>query len=251
MRRARVTSNTGIYHLTARGNGKQEIFLDEIDNRYFLKLIIEAKNRHDTEIYAYCIMGNHYHLLVESRNIADFCKEINQTYAHYYNAKNKTVGHVFQGRYKSFAVENEEYLTCVLRYIHNNPVKAGIVENPGDYPWSSYHEYLSGEGLSSIYPILNIFDKGLRQARRRFVSFSNQEDGFDYETANSSELFSEYIRGKSIVEELRGERAELEIDELKEIRKRLKEETSLSDKNIIGILGIGKTKYYKKINEAN
>ena len=247
MRTPREVSHTGIYHVMARGNGKQEIFLDEVDNRYFLKLLIEAKNRHDSEIYAYCIMGNHYHLLVKSGNLSDFCKEINQTYAHYYNAKNKTVGHVFQSRYKSFPVENGEYLTCVLRYIHNNPVKAGMVEHPKDYFWSSYKEYLSGEGLTTTGPILDLFDAKLPKAREKFISFSETADDFNYEASKAQEHFLDYKRSVELVKNWPLKDNKADNEEIFEMKKAICSQFCLSDKEIIDVLGISNGRYYGKI----
>jgi REP element-mobilizing transposase RayT len=231
----------------ARGNGKQEIFLDETDNRYFLKLLIEAKNVRDAKIYAYCLMGNHYHLLIKCNTLPEFCKEVNQTYAHYFNAKSGTVGHVFQSRYKSFPVEKEDYLLCVLRYIHRNPVKAGMVSSPMDYFWSSYKDYLSGEGLSTTYPILKLFNSNLLVARKRFIGFSQKDDGFDFESVQAQEHFADYKKGEAIVKNWPIKNEKPSDEELKAMNLTIAKETVLSGKEIFEILGISQTKYYTKI----
>ncbi len=247
MRTKRVISTTDIYHVMARGNGKQEIFLDETDNRYFLKLLIEAKNANEAQIYAYCLMGNHYHLLIKCKALPEFCKEVNQTYAHYFNAKNRTVGHVFQSRYKSFPVDNGDYLLCALRYIHRNPVKAGMAESPLDYFWSSYKDYLSGEGLTSTYPILKLFDSNLAKARRLFKSFSQKDDGFDFESSQAQEHFEDYRKGENIVKNWPIKSDKPCDEELKAMNLALSKETVLSGKEIFKVLGISQTKYYTKI----
>ncbi|MBK5252180.1 MAG: transposase [Peptostreptococcaceae bacterium] len=247
MRTKRALSGTDIYHVMARGNGKQEIFLDEVDNRYFLKLLIGAKNAHEAKIYAYCLMGNHYHLLIECKTLPEFCKEVNQTYAHYFNAKNATVGHVFQSRYKSFPVENGDYLLCVLRYIHRNPVKAGMVASPVEYFWSSYKDYLSGEGLTTTYPILKLFDSKLLEARKRFISFSQKEDGFDFESFQAQEHFEDYKKCEALVKNWQIKKEKPCDEELKAMNLAIANETVLSGKEIYGILGISQTKYYTKI----
>lgn len=129
-----------IYHIMARGNYRQNIFKDDEDFKVFLLLMQDAKTKYGFKLHAYCLMTNHYHLLLETEQteIWKIMKRINQIYAAYYNEKYRLTGHLFQGRYKSCLVENDSYFLQTSRYIHLNPVKAKMVPRAEAYPWSSY-----------------------------------------------------------------------------------------------------------------
>ena len=144
-RQARKPSESGIYHVMLRGINKQQIFIDEEDYEKFLWVLKDTKEISEYKLYAYCLMDNHIHLLikVEKEPLHIIFKRIGNRFVYWYNAKYQRIGHLFQDRYKSEAVENEEYFLTVLRYIHQNPLKAGICENVSDYKYSSYNEYLS------------------------------------------------------------------------------------------------------------
>ena len=129
-----------IYHIMARGNYRQNIVKDDEDFKVFLVLMQDAKTKYGFKLHAYCLMTNHYHLLLETEQteIWKIMKRINQIYAAYYNEKYRLTGHLFQGRYKSCLVENDSYFLQTSRYIHLNPVKAKMVPRAEAYPWSSY-----------------------------------------------------------------------------------------------------------------
>ena len=142
-RQARVKSESGIYHIMLRGINKQEIFHDEQDYKMFIKALSNAKKLSDFNIYAYCIMPNHIHLLIKenTESVSTVMKRIGCRYVYWYNLKYERVGHLFQDRFRSEPVENDEYFLAALRYIHQNPVKAGIVNRCSDYLFSSYNWY--------------------------------------------------------------------------------------------------------------
>lgn len=143
-RDARLRSETGIYHVMVRGNNKSTIFVVNEDYQRFIQIINQVKDIGGFDLYAYCLMDNHAHLLIKettTMNISDIMKRINIRYAMWHNYKYRRVGHFFQGRFKSEPVENEAYYVNVLRYIHQNPLKAGLCQEIGDYEWSSYHLY--------------------------------------------------------------------------------------------------------------
>lgn len=142
-RSARKLSNSGIYHVMLRGINHQQIFEDEEDNMIFIKTLKECKEKCGYKILAYCLMGNHVHLLIrnEDMELGQIFKHIGVRYVHWYNTKYERTGHLFQDRFKSEPVEDDAYLITVIRYIHQNPVKAGICRNPEEYPYSSIHEY--------------------------------------------------------------------------------------------------------------
>ena len=133
-----------LYHITSRGDDRKRIFLSETDYEKFLDYLKTAKEKFKFYLYAYCLMTNHYHLLIETTqaNISRIMQYINTSYTVYYNVKRNKSGHLFQGRYKSIIVEADSYLLELTRYIHLNPVRAKIVASPEKYKWSSYLEYI-------------------------------------------------------------------------------------------------------------
>lgn len=143
----RKYSNTGCYHIMLRGNERKKIFLDDEDRSKFINILQRKQSETDLSFYAYCLMDNHVHLVLRENNneISLIMKGIATSYAMYFNIKYRRVGHVFQDRFKSEAVEDEQYLMAVIRYVHYNPIKAFMVERPEDYRWSSYQWYLVPE----------------------------------------------------------------------------------------------------------
>jgi len=162
-RQARKKSESGIYHVILRGINKQVIFEDEEDSFFFLSLLRENKTISGYRLMAYCLMGNHIHLLfkVEGEPLDRIIRRIAGKYAYWYNNKYQRVGHLFQDRYKSEPVEGEDYLLTVTRYIHLNPVIAKAVNSPDEHPYSSYSDYLSGNtaSLADTEFILDIVSK--------------------------------------------------------------------------------------------
>lgn len=143
------------------------------------------KKEGEYEIYAYCLMDNHIHLLIKEGEdtIQRSVKRIGVSYAYYFNKKYARIGHVFQDRFRSETIEDDKYLMSVVRYIHNNPVKAGIVEKALDYPWSSYHEYLkSGKELKIVNTkvLLAMLSLNEINAIKQLMEFTNEqnEDAF-------------------------------------------------------------------------
>lgn len=132
------------YHVTARGNERKDVFKSQKDREQFLQYLESAVTRYDAVIHAYCLMSNHYHLLLETPagNLSKIMQHINGAYTNYYNAKRKRSGHLFQGRYKAIVVEADEYAQQLSRYIHLNPVRVGLSARPEEYRWSSYPEYI-------------------------------------------------------------------------------------------------------------
>ena len=148
-RQARKKSESGIYHVMMRGINKQRIFYEEQDYKMFIKSVIEAKEKGDFTLYAYCLMDNHIHLLIKENgeSLATVIKRIACRFVYWYNLKYERVGHLFQDRFRSEPVDTDEYFLCVLRYIHQNPVKAGLVRSCADYDFSSYNWYFVASKL--------------------------------------------------------------------------------------------------------
>lgn len=171
-RKARELSPTGIYHVMLRGINQQQIFEDDEDFNVFLDILKYGKDMSGFKLYAYCLMGNHVHLLLEpcKEDLGQIFKRIGVKYAHWYNTKYKRSGHLFQDRYRSEVIKDEPHFLAALRYIHQNPVKAGMVSEPSGYKWSSYHEYIGKPCLVDTSCALDIMSMD------EFVRFNNTDN---------------------------------------------------------------------------
>ncbi|PFA66912.1 transposase [Bacillus sp. AFS015802] len=132
------------YHVTARGNRKQELFHDDNDRKKYLTYVQKTKDKYPFTIHAYCLMSNHIHLLIETHDVPleKIIRTLHTRYAVYFNKKYDYVGHVFQGRYGSNKIDTPSYFIRASRYIHHNPVEAKLTVQHGAYPWSSYPFYI-------------------------------------------------------------------------------------------------------------
>jgi len=139
----RIEFPHALYHVTSRGDRRESIFVDDADRVAFLTLLDDACERFDAALLAYCLMGNHYHLVLTTRqaNLSQLMRQLNGVYTQRFNRRHDKVGHVFQGRFNAVLVDRDEYLLAVCRYVDLNPVRASIVRVPGDWPWSSYRAH--------------------------------------------------------------------------------------------------------------
>ena len=175
-RQAKKKSNTEIYHVMARGINRQVIFEDEDDYIKFIDTLKTYKAVCGYKLYAYCLMGNHFHLLVkaELEDLGQIIKRVLCSYVYWYNSKYQRIGHLFQDRYKSEVVEDERYFLVVMRYILRNPVKAGICNKIGEYRFSSYNYYLKeNSGFVDTDYINSIINK------EEFLLFINENSDDD------------------------------------------------------------------------
>lgn len=144
-RAQRICFPGAVYHIFQRGNNKQDIFVDDMDRWHILKLFFKSKKKFDYLLHCYVLMKNHFHITIETPNTTPISKimhYIDAGYAAYFNARHNKKGHLFQGRFKAYLVEKDHYLLELSRYIHLNPVRAGLVSMPEDYSWSSYRAYI-------------------------------------------------------------------------------------------------------------
>jgi REP element-mobilizing transposase RayT len=180
-RHAREISRTEIYHIMVRGINKEQIFKKDFYKTKLLETLKEIKTEIDFSIIAYCIMNNHLHLLAKISDIdlASVMKKINVTYAMFYNKLETRYGYVFQGRFKSEAVEDDKYLLGALRYIHNNPVKAGLSDNIANYNWSSAREYINKNLILVSEQYINEISS-LFGETSEFIKFHNLYDDYLY-----------------------------------------------------------------------
>jgi putative transposase len=172
----RIEFPGAVYHVTSRGNARDRIFHNEHDNRKFLEILGTTVERYSWLCYAYCLMENHYHLIVETSkpNLSDGMHHLNGAYTQAHHRRHQTVGHLLQGRFKSILVDKEHYLLELVRYVALNPVRAGMAADPRQWPWSSY---AATAGLNpahpclQIAPILKCFDSRPEEAQLRYQSF--------------------------------------------------------------------------------
>ncbi len=177
-RYAREKSKSAIYHIMLRGINRQPIVKNEGDRNKLLKTIKYYKAVSNYEIYAYCLMDNHIHILLKETTepLSMAIKRISGSYVYWYNWKYDRCGHLFQERFKSEAVEDDSYFLTVLRYIHQNPVKAGITRKVSDYNWSSYHEYINEPIITDVDLALKMFSPDRQKAIEQFIEFTNHEN---------------------------------------------------------------------------
>lgn len=183
-RAIRLEHPGAFYHVLSRGNERKDIYRDAADYAAFLHRIAEASDAFGFLFHAYALMPNHYHLLVETPNgkLSQGMRHINGTYSQYFNKRHDRVGHVFQGRFKAILVEKESYLLTLSRYIHRNPSKAGLVEKPWDYPWSSCRQFLGLQSPASwmaIEPTLERFGSHATDKRREYAKFVSKSCDVD------------------------------------------------------------------------
>ncbi|MBI1870685.1 MAG: transposase [Chlamydiae bacterium] len=141
----RIEYPDAVYHVMNRGTARQKVFLEKEDYENFLRLLEELRRRWAVQVFAYALMGNHYHLCLQTPegNLSRVMRHLDGIYTQRFNRAHRRDGALFRGRYKAIVVEAEEYLGAVVRYIHLNPVEAGLVIDPRDYEWSSHKEYMN------------------------------------------------------------------------------------------------------------
>jgi len=144
-RKTRVWFPGAMYHITSRGNRRSAIFFDDGDRKKYLDLLEETRERYPFLLHSYCLMDNHIHLLLETLTTppGDIMKMLHSLYAIYFNKRHDLNGHVFQDRYKASLIDSPKYFLEASRYIHLNPLRAGLVEHPMDYKWSSFPAFVT------------------------------------------------------------------------------------------------------------
>jgi REP element-mobilizing transposase RayT len=174
-RQARAEVEGGLYHVITRGNNRRQIFNSPADYEKFRLLLAVQKTKLPFFLYAYCLMTNHVHLLLERQAsaVGRIMHRVLTGYAQYYNRRYRRVGHLLQGRHKAILCQSERYLSELVRYIHLNPVRAGMVTVPEDYEYSSHRAYLGMEpaGIVDVDPVLRHFGARKEVARANYRKF--------------------------------------------------------------------------------
>lgn len=172
----RIEFAGALYHITSRGNERKAIYFDDADFEKFLSILGKVCERYNWMVYAYCLMGNHYHLLLETpeANLSMGMRQLNGTFTQAINRKYQRVGHLFQGRFKAILVDKDAYLLELSRYVVLNPVRANMVQSLDDWPWSSWH-VMTGKAAPPDWlytdALLAMFAKQATVAREKYVKF--------------------------------------------------------------------------------
>jgi putative transposase len=263
-RTARLLSKSGVYHVMMRGNEKKAVFYDNEDRNKYLDTMLKMKEDGNYQLYAYCLMKNHVHLLIREKEdaIQRTMKRICVSYVYYFNNKYQRTGHLFQDRFRSEVIEKESYILAATRYIHNNPVKAGIVKAAENFSWSSCKEYIGErahqKGLVDREFLLSLFSDTEGQAVELFREFTNQSNSDEFIdndecSARDKNIFT---NRKNLTEKINGILLDrgyhLEsVNSCKdkkfrnELIREIKETTGVSVRELSRIMGIGKDTIFR------
>lgn len=246
----RIQFENAYYHVTSRGNARQEIFLNDSDRSAFVDLLERSGDIYQTEILAYVLMSNHFHLLVKTplANLQEFMRHFNISYTSYYNWKHDRTGHLYQGRYKSFLVDPDNYLREISRYIHLNPMRVRLRSGMTldekrkylrNYHWSSYGGYISQagkRGFLQVEEVLAYFGGDTAKGRKKYEDFVME--GLSGKIANPLEkgIGHGIVGANQFIEKIRGQyiRSAVESRELPAVKKIL---AQVEPERIIRLIG--------------
>lgn len=220
-RKPRIEFEGAFYHVITRGNQRQNIFSGAPDFAKYLDILARYKKTSSFCLYAYVLMNNHVHLLIETMTtpLSKILQGINQSYTVYFNKTYRTVGHLFQGRYKAILCDRNEYLLSLVKYIHMNPVRASLAGTPGDFPWSSHSCYASktaGTVLIDSDQVLRMFSEVKTKARTLYCAY--MDDGFAVDKDDLYSTIDQRVLGDEQFLDRVIEKSEVEISSRKKER---------------------------------
>ena len=241
-RQARKNLITNFIHIMSQGINKEYIFQENRYKKKYLEILYKKISDYNIKLISYCVMDNHVHLVVYYKNVEDlteFMSRTNTTYAKWYNDSKNRVGYVFRDRYKTEPITDYHHLISCINYVHNNPVKANIIDKPEQYQYSSYKNYLSDEYLlnSGILELLNL---SIEDAKQIFIK-SKDSDIYCYREKSHKKIIEDYLKEKNVesVEEIISKKY------LKELIKLLKEYSNLRYEEIAKMLKISRSTLYR------
>ena len=204
----RIEYSGAFYHVTSRGNERKAVYKSQRDREKFFSYLESATERYGAVVHVFCLMDNHYHLLIEtpSGNLSQIMHHINGAYTTYFNTKRERSGHLFQGRYRAILIDVDEYAKELSRYIHLNPVRAGIAENPEEYRWSSCQYYTvkrkPPEWLKRDF-ILSYFGNEPKTAMKRYRDFVRSVMDEEYKNPLAEISHSVILGGEKFIAEIK------------------------------------------------
>ncbi|HSA32750.1 MAG TPA: transposase [bacterium] len=242
----RIEYPGALYHVINRGHRKEKIFRRIADREVFLEKLIAARRKFGIVVHAYCLMDNHFHLLIETpnANLARAMHTFHASYANWFRVKYQLVGSVFQGRYKAVLVERDDYLVRLSAYIHLNPVRARIVAEPEEHRWSSYGQYLSGEATELLSPATVLKYAGGSENYQTIIDRMQGEDILPEEMYGRNAL----IGGDDFRVKMREQVADRAVDanELPEYRGLRQVTPEAVEKAVCAVFGVKKSDLTKK-----
>lgn len=249
---ARKEYKEGVFHIMVQGINREKIFYKNEHKQKYLKLISKKSKEHEIQLISYCIMENHAHMIIqikETKELTSFMKRVNTSYAIYYNQREKRVGYLFRNRFKSYKIYSQDYLAKCIKYIHMNPVKAGIVKQEEQYEYSSYNQYIKKEGIVTNELIEKVF-KDKSEYIKEFLKIEYREDLF--KDMEEKERKEEKDIQKEIEKFLQEEKIELEELKknkilIKKLYQRLKEHTTQTE--LAKRIGISRPKITRIVNK--
>jgi len=232
----RIQYAGAFYHVTSRGNERKAVFRNDRDREKFLSYLQSAHERYGGIIHVYCLMDNHYHLLLGTPrgNLSEILHHINGAYTTYFNVKRQRSGHLFQGRYKAILVEKDAYCQELSRYIHLNPLRGGMVKDLMRYPWSSYPYYIGLKKKPSWLEtgdILGYFGHEGVRAQRKYRSYVEEAIGIELKDPLATVFASTFLGSREFIKQVRQSTKILEDPDTRNIPvlKALKERPSLGE----------------------
>jgi putative transposase len=213
-RKPRVHFPGAVYHVISRGNQKQTIFEDRDDFLQFRKFLEDAQRRFSFRLYAYVLMPNHFHLLLEvsSHPLFKVMQTLLYRYTRYFNNRHRMVGHLFQGRYRAILCDRDNYLLELVRYLHLNPVRAGLADDATQYPWSSHAVFLKGrdERGVAVEEVLSYLSKRRGDAVRKYTEFVSEGAGQGHRDDFYEVKEQRYLGDDEFIDQVEKEREKVE-----------------------------------------
>ena len=206
-RQLRIEFEDAFYHIIQRGIERKDIFVSSADKDRFLYYLDSAYVTYGAVIHAYVLMDNHYHLILQTprANLSKIMHYLNTSYAVYFNSKQKRIGPLYQGRYKAILVQQDEYLHHLSQYIHLNPVRSNIIENPIEYPWSSYKYFVSNatslKWLNTAL-ILSMFGEEISIAKKRYAKLAQNAPNKAKQIIDENTIKGFILGNNNFVEEI-------------------------------------------------
>jgi len=207
-RRPRVEYPGALYHVITRGNQRQKIFYDDGDRRKYLEILSRLKQAHSFRVHAYVLMLNHVHLLLETSEVplSRVMQRLSSGYTQYFNRRHRLVGHLFQGRYKAILCDKDSYLLELSRYLHLNPVRAKLVNDPAEYAWSSYGGYVrerQGHKWLDTGDVLRQFNRKVSDARKLYRKFVLEAIGEGHREEYYEVLDGRFLGDREFAEDIK------------------------------------------------
>ena len=255
-RRSRIEYPGALYHVIVRGNQRQKVFYDDGDRAKYLGLLARLSEVQLFRVHAYVLMLNHVHLLLETGEVplSRVMQRLGSGYTQYFNRRHGLTGHLFQGRYKAILCDKDNYLLELSRYLHLNPVRAKVVKDPADYPWSSYGAYVRGAGRQKwLDPteVLNQFSRTLGEARKLYRRFVMEAIGEGH-----NDQYYEVLDGRFLGDMEFAEGIKARTHSAGPVRARIKPEAFLRlacaavRKQRAAVIGAGKDRERVRVREA-